>query len=164
MSSLRDTRVVSHIARSLSDQFTVRRANSINVTANLAKLTLDVEFRHHCPATGLFCGIMDPLWEVGLGFHVNYQTGEVVDLINGQGVIAYLNHAPLPENRLTFLHLDIDKFGPNLISIIEIGNERILYPALQLHGRTRLQALLGSAPADCPATQFGKARLRVEAK
>ncbi|MEM7145574.1 MAG: hypothetical protein AAF591_10590 [Verrucomicrobiota bacterium] len=164
MSTQRDIRELNRLAHSLDDQFSLHRANSINVTANLAKLTLDVEFRHHCPATGLFCGIMDKEMDVGLGFHLNYQTGEVVDVVNDQGIIAYLNLAPLPENRLTSLHLDIDKFGPNLICTIEIGNERVLYPALQLHGRTKLQALLGSAPADIPATQFGKARLRVEAK
>jgi hypothetical protein len=142
----------------------VHRANAVSVTTDLAKLTLDVEFRHRCPATGLFCGVMDDEMSIGIGFHIDYGTGEVVDIVNGQGIIAYLNRAPLPENRLTPIHLDIDKFGPNLICTIEVGNERILYPAIQLRGESQLHALLGSTPSECPTTQFGKARLRVDAR
>ena len=164
MSNQREILEPAGLSRSLRDRFAVHRANAVSVTAGLAKLTLDVEFRYRCPATGLFCGVMDDDMAVGIGFYIDYRTGEIVDIVNNLGIIAYLNRAPLPENRLTPLHLDIDKFGPNLICTIEIGNERILYPAMQLHGETRLHAVLGSAPSDCPATQFGRARLRVDAK
>jgi hypothetical protein len=164
MSKYWETREPMPRARSLHDQFAVHRANAVSVSTDRAIMTLDVEFRHRCPATGLFCGVMDDHMSAGIGFFIDYTTGEVIDVINDQGIIAYLNHAPLPENRLTPIHLDIDKFGPNLISTIEVGNERILYPAIQIHGETRLHGVLGSSPSDCPTTQFGKARLRVEAR
>lgn len=146
--------------QALLKRFSPRKAATTPVTGDCAEITFDVEFSHRCPGECLFCGVTADGGHRGIGFSINTRTGEVVDVLNDQGIIGYINSTPIPVDRRIPLHLEIDKFGPNHICTIEIGNERVLYPAVQLPGVKKLAALVGSTPSKNPSVRFGRARLR----
>ena len=80
----------------------------------------------------------------GIGVCIDPESGEVTDAVNGQGVIGYLDHAPLETNESIFLCLEAEKLNRIFIPKLTVGEEKLLHPALHMEHGDFMSLMVGS--------------------
>ena len=87
----------------------------------------------------------------GIGISIDPETGEVHDEMNGQGIIGYLEDAPMAVNEPIFLCIEAEKLNRIFIPKITIGEEKVLHPALHLEHCDFVSLMVGSTDPDTGA-------------
>ncbi|MFV1994619.1 MAG: hypothetical protein ACC661_04215, partial [Verrucomicrobiales bacterium] len=145
----------------LEERFTVNRVESSCVDSDCATITFDAWIDRHNRGQRIFCGLLSRDLSTGVGLSIDTATGEIVDLINDQGIIGYLNSCPFPGKNPVPLHLRMEKFGSTFICKVEVAGEAILYPAVLLTNVTEIGAVLGSTQGQGGAAVFSRTSLSV---
>lgn len=143
------------------ERFAVSRVETAKLESGSASITFEVEVHNHRLGQKVFCGLLDRELRSGVGLSIDTESGEVVDLINDQGIIGYLNNCPLLEGKMFSLRLTMDKFGSTHICSAEIAGEHILYPAVLLNQVEEIGVVLGSTLTEDHGITFEKTRLQV---
>ena len=144
-----------------SDRFAVNRIESVQIGSKSSSITFEIEVRHHQVGQRIFCGLLDRELKSGVGLAVDTMTGELVDLINDQGIIGYLNTNPIAEGAPFSVRLTMDKFGPTHICSVHICGEKILYPAVLLDDVSEIGAVVGSTQGKDQKVEFLNPQLEV---
>lgn len=146
------------------EKFAVNRVETARLESDSASIIFEVEVHHLRVGQKIFCGLLDRELKAGVGLSIDTESGEIVDLINDQGIIGFLNAAPLPEGVPILLRLSMDKFGSTHICNAEIAGEHILYPAVLLDKVGEIGAVLGSTLSEEHGISFENARLEIDSK
>ncbi len=144
-----------------SDRFAVNRIESARIGSTSAGITFEIEVHHHQVGQRIFCGLLDRELKAGVGLAIDTMTGELVDLINDQGIIGYLNNSPIAEGPPFSIRLTMDKFGQTHICSVHICGEKILYPAVLLDEVSEIGAVVGSTLQDDQKVEFLNPHLEV---
>jgi hypothetical protein len=127
-----------------ADRYAVTWVEAAKIENECAAITFEAEVWNHRKGQKIFIGLLDKDLKTGVGLAIDTEGGEVIDMINDQGILGYLSEAPLAEGGPLSLRFSIDKFGTTHICSAEICGERILYPAVLLDDSYEIGAVIGS--------------------
>ena len=122
----------------------------IDVENGEAAFEIELRLRHN--QQKLFFGLLDTdsldkrsfAPTSGIAISIDPVNGEIVDLVNSQGIIGYLEATPLEERESIFLCIDVEKLRSIFIPKITVGEEKILHPALHLQNQQPVSLVVGS--------------------
>ena len=144
-----------------SERFEVNRIETVHVDSESTSISFEITVEHHLAGQKIFCGLLDRDLQAGMGLAVDTMTGELIDLINNQGIIGYLNTSPITEGDPFTLRLTMDKFGSTHICSAHIAGEKILYPSVLLDSVSEIGAVVGSTLTDSENIVFKNPKLQV---
>jgi hypothetical protein len=141
-----------HAAKFDNQKFNVTRLHDATIQMDSGEVVFEIEMRMMQPGEHLFVGLLDaqqPESRVmtehgGIGISIDSDSGEVVDVLNGQGVIGYLDEFPLQLHMSTFLCLEFEKIKSIYIPKLTVGEEKILHPALHLEEIPLMSLVVGT--------------------
>ncbi len=139
-------------ARFENQKFNVTRLHDATIPMDSGEVVFEIELRILQPGQHLFFGLLDtqqPESRVmtehrGIGVSIDTDSGEVVDVLNGQGVIGYLNELPMAPHISTFMCLEFEKIKRIYIPKLTVGEEKILHPALHLAELPAMSLVVGT--------------------
>ena len=139
-------------ARFENQKFNVTRLHDATIPMDSGEVVFEIELRILQPGQHLFFGLLDtqqPESRVmtehrGIGISIDTDSGEVVDVLNGQGVIGYLNELPMAPHISTFMCLEFEKIKRIYIPKLTVGEEKILHPALHLAEFPAMSLVVGT--------------------
>ena len=122
--------------------------------ASFSDSSSEISFEVYCEEFNLdqklFIGLLEEgdydgtVRRAGIGVSICPRTGEIADMINGQGIIGYLVEAPLETWKSMRIALNVEKIGPVYIPKVMVGDEAILHPALHKSDPQMFVAVAGS--------------------
>ena len=123
-----------------NQRFNITRIYDTIIDVENGEAAFEIELRLRHSQQKLFFGLLDTdsldshrfTATSGIAISIDPVGGEVVDLINSQGIIGYLEETPLEERESIFLCIDVEKLRSIFIPKITVGEEKILHPALHL--------------------------------
>ena len=135
-----------------NQKFNFTRLHDATTQMDSGEVVFEIEMRIMQPGEHLFVGLLDaqqPESRVmtehgGIGISIDSDSGEVVDVLNGQGVIGYLDELPLQLHMSTFLCLEFEKIKRIYIPKLTVGEEKILHPALHLREIPVMSLVVGT--------------------
>ncbi|MFP6873141.1 MAG: hypothetical protein VCA55_06475 [Verrucomicrobiales bacterium] len=133
-------------------KFNVTRLHDATMPMDSGEVVFEIELRILQPGQHLFFGLLDaqqPESRVmaehrGIGVSIDTDSGEVVDVLNAQGVIGYLDDVPMELHVSTFLCLEFEKIKRIYIPKLTVGEEKILHPALHLAELPAMSLVVGT--------------------
>jgi len=127
----------------------VRDFGHLEITEDTTHISFTVDCDYFQLDHQLFIGFLESAScqhaAQGIGVLIDPENGEVLDMVNGEGVIGYLDEAPLESWKQPKISIEMEKIGPVFIPEIVIGTERILHPALHKSEVENLVAIAGSS-------------------
>ncbi len=161
MSSKETISMESDSHPAFADKFAVSWVESARIESDSANISFEAEVWHHRSGQKLFIGLLDKNLRSGVGIGIDTASGEILDMINDQGIIGYLDDAALPEGGPVTVRVELDKFGTTHICSLEICGESILYPAVLLDQAYEIGGVLGSTLCKGHAITFENTVLKV---
>ena len=135
-----------------NQRFNITRIYDTVIDVENGEAAFEIELRLRHTNQKLFFGLLDTdsldnqsfSPSCGIAVSIDPLSGEVVDLINSQGIVGYLDTVPLEEREAIFLCIDVEKLRSIFIPKITIGEEKILHPALHLNNQQPISLVVGS--------------------
>ena len=135
-----------------NQRFNITRIYDTMIDVENGEAAFEIELRLRHVEQKIFFGLLDTdgldrraiSRSCGIAVSIDPLSGEVVDLINSQGVIGYLEAVPLEEREPIFLCIDVEKLRSIFIPKITVGEEKILHPALHLLNQQPVGLVVGS--------------------
>lgn len=128
----------------------MRDFGTVTIAPNSSKIRFDICCDYFQLDHQLFIGLLQEATVQspadGIGVLIDPENGEVLDLINGEGVIGYFDGAPLESWKQPQISIEMERIGSVYIPEIIVGEERILHPAIHKTEVSRLLAVAGSSP------------------
>lgn len=155
---------------SSEEKFAISRAGIAAVSDRSSEVYFDIECTHFHNEQKILIGLVDSAkltddyLSQGLGVAINPKTGEIRDLINGQGIIGYLEEAPLEPYKAVRMAVEIEKIGNVYIPRIIVGDETILHPALYIGTLQSMAALVGTTTQPDAGACFDKPNVGVNVR
>ena len=136
--------------------FNVSHLHDAPIQMEHGEAVFEIELRLRHLDQRLFVGLLDARefegsgldGHRGVGVSIDPESGEVFDVVNGQGIIGYLEAAPLEVNLSTFLCLEFEKIKRIFIPKLTVGEEKILHPALHLPEFRSMSLVVGTTTED----------------
>ena len=136
-----------------NQKFNFTRLHDANIEMESGEVVFEIETRLIQPGEHLFLGLIDATAaqsrvmseHEGIGISINTATGEVVDVLNDQGTVGYLNELPSNSDHSTFMCLEFEKIKRIYIPKLTVGEEKILHPALHLRDIPSMSLVVGSS-------------------
>lgn len=147
--------------------FTVSKVDTAAPPQDKGTIVFDVEVRLGAAGQRIFIGLLETAslgireHSPGIGFSIDPTTGVIMDVVNDQGVIGYIEDENLIEGRVFNVKVEIEVLRQVCLPKITICGEIFLHPALYLGSPTRLSGLLGTAVSPEGRAGFGNACLAV---
>jgi hypothetical protein len=148
--------------------YAVRRVDTATMPNRRSTIVFECDLLHGERGQKVFLGLMetDSLGiasrSPGIGIAVDLQTGLVTDVVNEQGVLGYLENAPIEADGPLHVRIEVEAIGRVLIPRIIVGNDVILHPALYLDAQEGLSALVGTSVHPLGDARFENTFLRTE--
>lgn len=164
----RATSSKSMIYSAENNLYAVRRVDTAAVPNHRSTMVFDCDLHQGVRRQKVFLGLMetDSLGiasrSPGIGIAVDLQTGLVTDLVNDQGVLGYLEHAPGDAEGPLHVRIEVEMIGRVLLPRILVGNDIILHPALYLDAQEGLSALVGTSVHPLGDARFENAALHTQ--
>ena len=138
-----------------NQRFNITRIYDTMIDVENGEAAFEIELRLRHTHQKLFFGLLDTQRldnrefsvSSGIAVSIDPMSGEIVDLVNSQGIIGYLDETPLEERESIFLCIDVEKLRSIFIPKITVGEERILHPALHLSNQQPISLVVGSTDA-----------------
>ncbi len=152
-----------------SDLFHVNCVGEIDLCDPEMKIRFQTRCRFQTMGQQLFVGVLDACrpWDQdhhhGFGISIDTEDGTVTDMINGLGVIEYIDGAPLVPGWDLNIEVIVERQNRVLIAEIRVGKESFLHPALYLDGVQRLGAFVGTTLLWGGSANFHTTSLSLEA-
>ncbi len=131
------------------DLYSVQRLPVDPALADHCHLVLTVECQTVEYGQKLFIGLLEEGHHSfgpeshGLGVSIDPETGAVEDLVNGAGVIGYVESFPFEPGARVTLGFEIYVYGRTVIPRLRVGEEVLVHPALLIDPGIHLSALAG---------------------
>ena len=129
------------------EQFTLQAVDQVSFNAVNEELRYFIEVSPDSIMNRVLVGLMDQSRRRGMAVAIYPATGEVCDLINGEGVIGYLSEAPLKVEKPIECELKLFRFGKNFVCSAVVNGETFLYPAFCCDADAPLTAFVGQQSA-----------------
>lgn len=133
------------------EAFDVLSFGSVTVPAKSSRIGFQIDVKAAQMQSQVMFGLVQPasksrgMARVGFAVRVDLERGEIWDLVNGSGLIGWvespLKDAAADENFL--LSLEIERIGSALLPKLQIGGEEWLYPAVRSQDSMELLAVAG---------------------
>jgi len=138
-----------------NENFTITRLHDTPIGMDHGEVVFEIELRMRNLGQRLFVGLLDSNHldtpaisdHMGIGVSIDPRSGEVRDVINGQGIIGYLDEMPMGTDTSIFLCLEFEKIKRIYIPKLTVGEEKILHPALHLPEIRSMSLVVGSTAA-----------------
>lgn len=138
-----------------NETFNITRLHDTPIGMDHGEVVFEIELRIHHHGQRIFVGLLDSnnldaptiSDHMGIGVSIDPDSGEVFDVINGQGIIGYLDEMPLETGTPIFLCLEFEKIKRIYIPKLTLGEEKILHPALHLPEIRSMSLVVGSTTA-----------------
>ena len=135
-----------------NQRFNITRIYDTIIDVENGEAAFEIELRLRHLQQKIFFGLLDTdnldsqqiSPTSGIAVSIDPLSGEIVDLVNSQGIIGYLEIVPLEEREAIFLCIDVEKLRSIFIPKITIGEEKILHPALHLSNHQPVSLVVGS--------------------
>ncbi|MFT4550119.1 MAG: hypothetical protein ACI9UA_001206 [Pseudoalteromonas tetraodonis] len=135
-----------------NQRFNITRIYDTIIDVENGEAAFEIELRLRHTQQKLFFGLLDTdsldkhsfSTSSGIAISIDPVSGEIVDMINSQGIIGYLENTPLEECESIFLCIDVEKLRSIFIPKITVGEEKILHPALHLSNQQPISLVVGS--------------------
>ena len=134
------------------ESFDTLSFGTINVPTRSARFGFQVDVKPTADMHQIVFGIVQPsggsrsgLQRLGFAVRVDLERGEIWDLVNGSGLIGWVE-SPLgckDSNESFLLSLEIERVGSALLPKLQIGGEEWLYPAIRSVDPLDLVAVAG---------------------
>ncbi|HEX2747828.1 MAG TPA: hypothetical protein VHM91_07510 [Verrucomicrobiales bacterium] len=148
--------------------YAVRRVDTAAMPDHRSTIVFECDLVHGERGQKVFLGLMETdavsiaAHSPGIGISVDLHTGLVTDVVNDQGVLGYLECAPIEADGPLHVRIEVDMIGRVLLPRIVVGNDVILHPALYLDAREGLSALVGTSVHPLGDARFENTLLRTE--
>lgn len=134
------------------DNFNVARVIETDVSSHEGDIMFEIELRLRGVDQMLFAGFVQTNWfkgataaaTPGIGMSIDPASGEVRDLLNGQGVVGYFDTSPLDCEESIFFCLASEKIGNVYLPRLTVGEEKIIYPAIYMEAESMMSFVVGS--------------------
>jgi hypothetical protein len=149
--------------------YAVNRVDSALLPNHRSTMIFDCDLHQGMRRQKVFVGLMETdslaiaSRSPGIGISMDLQTGLVTDVVNGQGILGYLEDAPVEFEGPLHLRVEVDIIGRVLLPRILVGDDVILHPALYLDVLEGLSALVGTSLHPPCDARFENATLRTRA-
>jgi hypothetical protein len=135
-----------------NQRYNITRIYDTIIDVENGEAAFEIELRLRHTQQKLFFGLLDTdsldkrsfAPASGIAISIDPINGEIVDLVNSQGIIGYLESTPLEERESIFLCIDVEKLRSIFIPKITVGEEKILHPALHLQNQQPVSLVVGS--------------------
>ena len=142
-----------HPAEFGNQRFNLTRLHDAEIELISGEVIFELELKLYNKAQRLFLGILDSHrleatsmnLQGGIAVSLNASNGEVIDPINGQGVIGYLDQSQIESESSIFLCLEFEKIKSIYIPKLTVGEEKILLPALHLPEFRSISLVVGNS-------------------
>ena len=132
--------------------FNIARIYDAEINTTEGEVIFEIELRLRHPDQQVFLGILSTPkegatsaeMESGIGISIAPKTGEVRDVVNGQGIIGHLDLTPMELNESIFLCIEAEKLNRIFIPKVTVGEDRILHPALHIERCERMSLVVGT--------------------
>jgi len=130
-----------------------------------SRFGFQVDLKHVTGVQEIVFGLVQPAngrasaQRVGFAVRVNLELGEIWDLVNGSGMIGWLEEpagwAEGERQESLLLSLEIERVGSALLPKLQVGGEEWLYPAIRCGEELEFMAIAGCEqgsdhmPAEC---------------
>ena len=136
-----------------NQRFNITRIYDTIIDVENGEAAFEIELRLRHRQQKLFFGLLDTesldanrfSASSGIAVSIDPQSGEVVDMVNSQGIIGYLDETPLEERESIFLCIDVEKLRSIFIPKVTVGEEKILHPALHMSNQQPISLVVGSS-------------------
>ena len=147
--------------------YAVRRIDTAVPPEKRSTLIFDCDLIHGDRQQKIFMGLMETASlnmtcrSPGIGVSIDLLTGLVIDLLNDQGVLGYLEDVP-QAGVSVHVRVEVDIIGRVYLPKIIVGENVILHPALYLDAHDQISAVVGTSVHPLGDARFENTRLRVE--
>lgn len=131
--------------------FNVSHLHEATIAMDNGEVVFEIELRMRHLDQRLFIGLLDAddmAEHRGIGVSIDPDSGEIYDVVNDQGIIGYIEDAPLEVNSSMFLCLEFEKIKRIYIPKLTLGEEKILHPALHLPNVNTMSLIVGTTAMD----------------
>lgn len=148
--------------------YAVRRVDTASMPDRRSTIVFECDLLQGHRCQKVFLGLMETdsvgiaSRSPGVGIAVDLQTGLVTDVVNDQGVLGYLENAPVETDGPLHVRIEVDTIGRVLLPRIIVGSDVILHPALYLDAQEGLSALVGTSVHPLGDARFENTLLRME--
>ena len=148
--------------------YTVSKIDSAKPPTTKGSVCFEVNIALGEPEQRIFIGLLETATlgsrenSPGIGISLDPCTGLIMDVVNDQGVIGYLEDEDLVEGRVLTVRVEIELLRHVCLPKITIGNESFLHPSLYLGSPHQLTALVGTAVVPHARATFAEGRLAVQ--
>ena len=145
--------------------YAVRQVDTAAMPDHRSTLVFECDLLHGERDQKVFLGLMEP--EAlgsgarcpGIGVAVDMRTGLVTDVVNDQGVLGYLETAPVETDGPLHVRIEVEMIGRVLLPRIFVGADVILHPSLYLDSGGTLSAMVGTSVHPLGDARFENTRL-----
>ena len=147
--------------------FTVSKIDSAKPPTDKGNVCFEVDVHLGGEGQRIFIGLLETASlglrdnSPGIGFSIDPTNGVIMDVVNDQGVIGYLEDENLYPGRVLSVRVEVELLNRVCIPKIKIGEEIFLHPALYLGSPSNLSALVGSAVVPDGRATFDRGSLQV---
>ncbi len=147
--------------------FTVSKVDSAEPPSNKGDVRFQVEVTLGSEGQHIFVGLLETSAlsirdnSPGIGISLDPCTGAIMDVVNDQGIIGYLEDEDLHPGRQLQIEIEIEVLNEVCIPRLTISGEKFLHPALLLGHPSSLTALVGCAVTGTERAVFGRSQLQV---
>jgi hypothetical protein len=148
--------------------YAVRRVDTASMPDKRSTIVFECDLLQGERGQKVFLGLMETDMvsiasrSPGIGISVDLETGLVTDVVNEQGILGYLENAPVESDGPLHVRIEVDTIGHVLLPRILVGDDIILHPALYLDAQEGLSALVGTSVHPLSDARFENALLRTE--
>ena len=148
--------------------YTVSKIDSAKPPTAKGNVSFEVTVTLGQPEQRIFVGLLETALlghrksSPGIGISIDPCTGIIMDVVNDQGVIGYLEDEDLIEGRQLTIKVEIEVLKHVCIPKLTIGSETFLHPSLYLESLSRLTGLVGTAIVPHAHARFSDGRLAVQ--
>lgn len=125
------------------EQFSIQAVDEVHFTGTNQEVKYSVDIEPRSLTSRVVVALVDHINRKGMAIAIYPATGEVCDVLNGEGVIGYLGHAPLNPNAPISCELKMFRFGRNFVCNAIIEDEIFLYPAFFCEAQFPMAAMVG---------------------
>jgi hypothetical protein len=148
--------------------YTVSKVDSAKPPTTRGNVCFDVDVTLGAEGQRIFIGLLETAAlglrqnSPGIGISIDPTTGAIVDVVNDQGVIGFLEEEELHPGRTLPVRVEVEILNQVCLPKLTICGESFLHPALFLGSPSRFSALVGSAVVPQGRARFEGGALRVE--
>ena len=148
--------------------YTVSKIDSDKPPTAKGNVSFEVTVTLGQPEQRIFIGLLETSLlghrkgSPGIGISIDPCTGVIMDVVNDQGVIGFLEDEDMVEGRELTIKVEIEVLKCVCIPKLTIGTETFLHPSLYLPSLSRLSGLVGTAVVPRSRASFREGRLAVQ--